>query len=112
MAEMGEMEREVHQEPEERWGHQDPRSSRRERTGSCGTTGLQGPSGPKGATGPMGLPGLQGVPCNCAGMYVRWGRTTCPVNQSTELVYSGRAGGRLVILNTCILLLEYKRDCK
>ena len=25
MAEMGEMEREVHQEPEERWGHQDPR---------------------------------------------------------------------------------------
>ena len=25
MAEMGEMEREVHQEPEEIWGHQDPR---------------------------------------------------------------------------------------
>ena len=61
--------------------------------GPQGTTGLQGPSGPKGATGPMGLPGPQGVPSNCAGMYVRWGRTTCPVNQSTELVYSGRAGG-------------------
>ena len=49
----------------------------------------------------MGLPGLQGLAgsqgpngvSNCAGMYVRWGRTTCPVNQSTELVYSGRAGG-------------------
>ena len=78
--------------------------------GPKGTTGLQGPSGPEGATGPMGLPGLQGQtgpkgatgqqglagsqgPSNCAGMYVRWGRTTCPVNQSTELVYSGRAGG-------------------
>ena len=24
---------------------------------------------------------------------VRWGRTSCPGNQSTELVYSGRAGG-------------------
>ena len=63
--------------------------------GPQGTTGLQGPTGPKGATGPMGLPGPQGVPSNCAGMYVRWGRTTCPVNQSTELVYSGRAGGSL-----------------
>ena len=87
--------------------------------GPQGTTGLQGPTGPEGATGPMGLPGLhgptgpkgatgqQGPPgqqgvagpqgpkglSNCAGMYVRWGRTTCPVNQSTELVYSGRAGG-------------------
>ena len=61
--------------------------------GPQGTTGLQGPSGPEGATGPMGLPGPQGVPRNCAQTYVRWGRTTCPVNQSTELVYSGRAGG-------------------
>ena len=60
--------------------------------GPQGTTGLQGPSGP---TGPMGATGQQGPNglSNCAGMYVRWGRTTCPVNQSTELVYSGRAGG-------------------
>ena len=61
--------------------------------GPQGTTGLQGTTGREGATGPMGLPGPQGVPSNCAGMYVRWGRTTCPVNHSTELVYSGRAGG-------------------
>ena len=70
-------------------------------TGPMGLPGLQGPTGPKGATGQQGLPGPQGVAgpqgpnglSNCAGMYVRWGRTTCPVNQSTELVYSGRAGG-------------------
>ena len=61
--------------------------------GPAGERGPQGVVGPKGATGPMGLPGPQGVPCNCAQTYVRWGRTTCPVNQSTELVYSGRAGG-------------------
>ena len=70
--------------------------------GPQGTTALQGPTGPKGATGQQGPPGQHGVAgpqgpnglsSNCAGMYVRWGRTTCPVNQSTELVYSGRAGG-------------------
>ena len=26
-------------------------------------------------------------------MYIRWGRTTCPSTQDTQLVYSGRAGG-------------------
>ena len=57
--------------------------------GPQGTTGPQGPTGSEGATGSQGPKGLS----NCAGMYVRWGRTTCPVNQSTELVYSGRAGG-------------------
>ena len=61
--------------------------------GPQGFIGPQGTTGREGATGPMGLPGPQGVPCNCAQTYVRWGRTTCPVNQSTELVYSGRAGG-------------------
>ena len=61
--------------------------------GPQGVVGPQGTTGREGATGPMGLPGPQGVPCNCAQTYVRWGRTTCPVNQSTELVYSGRAGG-------------------
>ena len=30
---------------------------------------------------------------NCGQTYVRWGRTTCPGNQSTELIYTGRAGG-------------------
>ena len=69
--------------------------------GHAGERGPQGLVGPQGTTGPQGPPGQQGVAgpqgpngvSNCAGMYVRWGRTTCPVNQSTELVYSGRAGG-------------------
>ena len=90
-------------------GSQGPKEPAGERgpqgvVGPQGTTGLQGQTGPKGATGqqgPSGQQGQQGVagsqgpkgPSNCAGMYVRWGRTTCPVNQSTELVYSGRAGG-------------------
>ena len=26
-------------------------------------------------------------------MYIRWGKTTCPSTQDTQLVYSGRAGG-------------------
>ena len=64
-------------------------------TGPKGTTGLQGPSGPKGPPGQQGIAGPQGPNglSNCAQTYVRWGRTTCPASQSTELVYSGRAGG-------------------
>ena len=45
-----------------------PRSSRASRT-----------------TGGRGLPGGGTT-------YIRWGRTTCPTNHGTELVYSGRAG--------------------
>ena len=58
--------------------------------GVGGQVGLQGPPGPQGPQGPQGKP--RGVE-NCAQTYVRWGRTTCPQNISTELVYSGRAGG-------------------
>ena len=63
--------------------------------GEPGPPGPAGERGPQGVVGPQGTTGPQGPksPSNCAGMYVRWGRTTCPVNQSTELVYSGRAGG-------------------
>ena len=42
-----------------------------------GDTGLRGPPGP-----PTG-----GV------TYTRWGRTTCPTTQGTQLLYAGRAGG-------------------
>ena len=78
-------------------------------SGSQGLIGLPGPEGPPGSTGAVGQPGLQGpmgLPgperppgppneqSNCCGqIYIRWGRTTCPANQSTELVYAGRAGG-------------------
>ena len=46
-----------------------------------------------GLPGPPGPQGPQGVSSACGQTYVRWGRTTCPQNQSTQLVYSGRAGG-------------------
>ena len=77
--------------------------------GAQGPIGLPGPEGPPGSTGAVGQPGLQGPmgqpgpeggppgqPCvqyNCGQVYIRWGRTSCPANQSTELVYAGRAGG-------------------
>ena len=77
--------------------------------GHQGLRGLQGASGvqgPQGAKGAKGEPGQHGGPPgpqrpreipggveNCGETYVRWGRTTCPQNISTELVYSGRAGG-------------------
>ena len=65
-------------------------------TGPPGDYGLQGVGGPVGSPGPQGPLGPQGIPgetANCGETYVRWGRTTCPQNVGTELVYSGRAGG-------------------
>ena len=35
---------------------------------------------------------MQGPPAGGA-VYTRWGRTTCPTGQGTQLLYSGRAGG-------------------
>ena len=63
------------------------------RAGEKGAKGEKGENGQSGETGERGLPGPAGSVMNCGQMYVRWGRTTCPENQSTELVYSGRAGG-------------------
>ena len=83
--------------------------------GPPGISGLQGPgeTGQSGAQGPMGLPGPEGPPgppneqCNCCGqIYIRWGRTTCPANQSTELVYAGRAGGSRYIYVRIIVVVE------
>ena len=64
--------------------------------GGKGDRGLQGVGGPVGLQGPPGPQGRQGIPGgveNCGETYVRWGRTTCPQNIGTELLYSGRAGG-------------------
>ena len=64
--------------------------------GPVGPPGAQGSQGLTGEKGMMGSPGLHGPAGSravCGQTYVRWGRTTCPGNQSTELVYSGRAGG-------------------
>ena len=67
--------------------------------GPPGISGPQGPVGEKGSPGSPGLPGPQGEhgpqgPATGGGtVYTRWGRTSCPMNQGTDLVYSGRAGG-------------------
>ena len=60
--------------------------------GPPGPQGDRGISGPRGMPGPQGEQGAQGPPTGGA-VYVRWGRTSCPSGQGTELVYSGRAGG-------------------
>ena len=67
--------------------------------GPPGISGPQGPVGEKGSHGSPGLPGPQGEhgpqgPATGGGtVYTRWGRTSCPMKQGTDLVYSGRAGG-------------------
>ena len=66
--------------------------------GPPGISGPQGAMGEKGDHGDPGLPGPQGPqgaqdPPTGGAVYVRWGRTSCPTGQGTQLVYSGRAGG-------------------
>ena len=66
--------------------------------GPPGITGPRGPVGEKGSRGSPGLTGPQGEqgpqgPLTRGTVYTRWGRTTCPTNHGTELVYPGRAGG-------------------
>ena len=60
--------------------------------GLPGPTGPQGEKGDKGERGEKGDRGIQG-PAHSGGVYIRWGRTSCPNATGTELVYSGRAGG-------------------
>ena len=56
--------------------------------GERGQTGPAGPAGPAGVTGPaIHL----GDTANGGQTYIRWGKTTC--SSSSELVYTGRAGG-------------------
>ena len=80
--------------------------------GSIGAPGLMGPTGfpgPRGRVGDKGLSGYPG-PIGSSGdqgplgqlagaTYTRWGRTTCPTGQGTQLVYAGRVGGMLSIIN-------------
>ena len=67
--------------------------------GPPGISGPQGPVGDKGSRGspglpgPQGQPGLQGPATGGGTVYTRWGKTSCPSDQGTSLVYSGRAGG-------------------
>ena len=66
--------------------------------GSVGISGPRGPVGDKGDRGDSGLPGPRGeqglqAPPTGGAVYVRWGRTSCPSDQGTELLYSGRAAG-------------------
>ena len=69
--------------------------------GSHGFTGIQGPPGPAGVSGVKGERGESGErgekgeygPPYSGGVYIRWGRASCPNTTGTELVYSGRAGG-------------------
>ena len=66
--------------------------------GLVGISGPRGPVGDKGDRGDSGLPGPQGEqgaqgPPTGGAVYVRWGRTSCPSDQGTELLYSGRAAG-------------------
>ena len=69
-------------------GQQGPRGEKGQR-GMHGDKGMRGDLGP---TGPQGEQGVQGPPSGGV-TYTRWGRTNCPTDQGTELVYAGRAGG-------------------
>ena len=62
--------------------------------GPAGRDGEDGERGMRGETGERGEKGDPGPPGNGTGVvYIRWGKTTCPSGNGTELVYSGRAGG-------------------
>ena len=58
--------------------------------GSSGSPGSTGLTGPKGAPGQKGMKGDK-EERNGGTVYVRWGHDKCP--STTQLVYSGRAGG-------------------
>ena len=65
-------------------------------TGPMGLKGEKGDHGETGAAGPRGIAGAAGPPGpRVAGAtYVRWGRTSCPSGNGSELLYAGRAAGR------------------
>ena len=59
------------------------------RDGEDGKPGEQGEQGPPGPQGDQGLPG----PRSAGVTYIRWGKSSCPDTNDTQLVYAGRAGG-------------------
>ena len=64
----------------------------RGRDGLPGRDGIQGPPGPPGKDGNTGERGPIG-PSSGGVTYTRWGKSTCPEVEGTELVYSGITGG-------------------
>ena len=66
-------------------------SGRDGKDGEPGTNGEKGEKGDRGDTGPPGPPG----PRVAGATYVRWGRTSCPTELGTQLLYAGRAAGQL-----------------
>ena len=79
------------------------RDGRDGRDGDTGPPGAQGERGVAGPRGPVGEKGERGDSCERGeglhgppaggAVYTRWGRTTCPTGQGTQLLYAGRAGG-------------------
>ena len=70
----------------------------RGRDGLPGRDGVQGPPGLHGKDGTAGLQGIQGEqgppgPQSGGAIYTRWGKSSCPDVNDTELVYSGFTGG-------------------
>ena len=63
--------------------------------GETGQKGEQGEPGLPGQAGITSPPGPQGPPGQRGGgvVYTRWGRTVCPGERGTQLVYDGYAGG-------------------
>ena len=57
--------------------------------GRDGLPGRDGPPGRNGEQGPAGPPG----PRSGGAIYTRWGKSSCPQVEGTELVYSGITGG-------------------
>ena len=62
----------------------------RGRDGLPGRDGVQGPPGPPGINGSRGE---QGPSSGGGAIYTRWGKSSCPQVEDTELVYSGITGG-------------------
>ncbi|XP_035685760.1 short-chain collagen C4-like [Branchiostoma floridae] len=73
-------------------------SGRDGRDGAPGRDGAAGrdgqPRGDIGPEGPAGEQGERGADGNGGGsVYIRWGRTTCPNDTDTSIIYDGIAGG-------------------
>ena len=78
------------------YGYVDFLRGRDGRDGQDGLDGLPGPRGPpgrEGKAGERGESGVQGPPGPGGAVYTRWGKTSCPSTEGTELVYAGRVGG-------------------
>ena len=81
--------RQANSSPQQLWSARDGRDGLPGLPGRDGLTGPKGDQGFKGDTGAQGSPG----PRSGGVTYIRWGRTTCPDTEGTELVYAGRAAG-------------------